>query len=377
MICSKCGAEIKEGCLFCPICGNEVVVVPDEDVLEDDYLKAILTNEQMSVDQTNEEKIEENRRKIKKRRYKLFIGSALSFLCLAIVVFVVIYVGIKTEEEHAVSYEYQVEKAQEAYMDGHLADAITYYKNAIALKADEVDLRVRLASIYMNLTEYDQAQVLYLETIQIDPSNLESYKNLISIYEKKEDMDSILALANTVSDPKILEVFSDYLVNDPIFSEESGVYENYLEIELFSNGENRIYYTTDNSDPVLYGELYTEPILYTSPGKYVIRAVCMNEKNIYSNTVVKEYKVYIPAPKTPVITPDGGEFSELTTVTITVPDGCSAYYTWDGSDPNGSSEMYIEPIPVPEGNNVLSVVLVNNKTGQTSSIYRQYFKYYP
>lgn len=375
MICSKCGAEIKEGCLFCPECGNEVVVVPDEDVLEDDYLKAILTNKQIPDDKTDE--IEENQKKFDKRKLKLFIGISLSLVVFAIIVGIVIYVGIKTEKEHAVSYDYQVAKAQEAYMDGHIADAITYYKNAIALKEDEVDLRVRLASIYMNLTEYDEAMVLYLETIQIDPSNQESYNNLITIYEKREDTDSILALMDTVSDPDILELFSDYVVNKPIFSEESGTYENYLELELFSYGENKIYYTTDNSDPVLYGELYTEPILYTSPGKYVIRAVCVNEKNIYSDIVVKEYKVFVPAPKTPVITPDGGEFSEYTTVTITVPDGCSAYYTWDGSDPNVLSEMYIEPIPVPEGNHVLSVVIVNNKTEQTSSIYRQYFIYYP
>ena len=375
MICSKCGAEIKEGCLFCPECGNEVVVVPDEDVLEDDYLKAILTNKQMPDDKSDEK--EDHQKKLDKRKLKLFIGIFLSLVVFAIIVGIVIYVGIKTEKEHAVSYDYQVAKAQEAYMDGHIADAITYYKNAIALKADEVDLRVRLASIYMNLTEYDEAMVLYLETIQIDPSNLESYKNLITIYEKRDDIDSILALMETVSDPDILELFSDYVVNEPIFSEESGTYENYLELELFSYGENKIYYTTDNSDPVLYGDLYTEPILYTSPGKYVIRAVCVNEKNIYSDTVVKEYKVFVPAPKTPVITPDGGEFSEYTTVTITVPDGCSAYYTWDGSDPNVLSEMYIEPIPVPAGNNVLSVVIINNKTEQTSSIYRQYFIYYP
>ena len=375
MICSKCGAEIKEGCLFCPECGNEVVVVPDEDVLEDDYLKAILMNKQMPEDESDEK--EDHQKKLDKRKLKLFRGIFLSLVVFAIIVGIVIYVGIKTEKEHAVSYDYQVAKAQEAYMDGHIADAITYYKNAIALKSDEVDLRVRLASIYMNLTEYDEAMVLYLETIQIDPSNLESYKNLITIYEKKEDTDSILALMNTVSDPDVLELFSDYAVNEPIFSEESGTYENYLELELFSYGENKIYYTTDNSDPVLYGELYTEPILYTSPGKYVIRAVCVNEKNIYSDNVVKEYKVFIPVPKTPVITPDGGEFSEYTTLAITVPEGCSAYYTWDGSDPNVLSEMYIEPIPVPEGNNVLSVVIVNNKTEQTSSIYRQFFIYYP
>lgn len=375
MICSKCGAELKEGCLFCPVCGAEVVIVPDEDVLEDDYLKAILTNQQMPDDSINEN-TEDNKAKLAKRRRKLIDGILLAILGLVIIVAIVIYTGIQTEQEHAVSYEYQVAKAQEAYMDGHIADAITYYKNAIALNDGEVDLRIRLASIYMNLAEYNQAQVLYLETLQIDPSNLESYKNLISIYEKREDIDSILALADTVTDPDILEVFSEYLVNDPIFSEESGVYEDYLELELFSNGED-IYYTTDNSDPVLYGKLYTEPLVYTSAGTYIIRAVCVNEKNIYSNEIVKQYKIFVPAPNAPVITPDGGEYSELTTVTISVPDGCSAYYTWDGSDPTNLSAMYVEPILVPEGNNVLSVISVNNKTGHTSSIYRQYFKYYP
>ncbi len=366
---------MKEGCLFCPVCGAEVVIVPDEDVLEDDYLKAILTNQQMPDDSINEI-TEDNKAKLAKRRRKLIDGILLAILGLVIIVAIVIYIGIQTEQEHAVSYEYQVAKAQEAYMDGHIADAITYYKNAIALNDGEVDLRIRLASIYMNLAEYNQAQVLYLETLQIDPSNLESYKNLISIYEKREDIDSILALADTVTDPDILEVFSEYLVNDPIFSEESGVYEDYLELELFSNGED-IYYTTDNSDPVLYGKLYTEPLVYTSAGTYIIRAVCVNEKNIYSNEIVKQYKIFVPAPNAPVITPDGGEFSELTTVTISVPDGCSAYYTWDGSDPTNLSAMYVEPIPVPEGNNVLSVISVSNKTGHASSIYRQYFKYYP
>ncbi len=376
MVCSKCGTELKEGCLFCPVCGTEVVIVPDEDVLEDDYLKAILTNNRMPDESGADDfKKKERERKAKSRRM-LIDGILLAILALLIVAAIVLYFGYKTKQEHAVSYDYQVAKAQEAYMNGHIADAITYYKNAIALNEGEVDLRVRLASIYMNLAEYSQAQVLYLEILQIDPSNLESYKNLIFIYEKREDVDSILALADTVTDPDILDVFSDYLVNDPIFSEESGVYENYLELELFSNGED-IYYTTDNSDPVLYGKLYTEPIVYTSAGTYIIRAVCVNGKNIYSNEITKQYKIYVPTPKAPVITPDGGEFGEPATVTISVPEGCSAYYTWDGSDPDLSSEMYVEPIPIPEGNNVLSVISVNNRTQRTSSIYRQYFKYYP
>ena len=83
MICSKCGAEIKEGCLFCPECGNEVVVVPDEDVLEDDYLKAILMNKQMPEDESDEK--EDHQKKLDKRKLKLFRGIFLSLVVFGIV----------------------------------------------------------------------------------------------------------------------------------------------------------------------------------------------------------------------------------------------------------------------------------------------------
>ena len=39
MKCAKCGAEIKEGCIYCSVCGNAVQIVPDYSVLEDDYLR--------------------------------------------------------------------------------------------------------------------------------------------------------------------------------------------------------------------------------------------------------------------------------------------------------------------------------------------------
>ena len=35
MKCAKCGAEIKEGCLYCSVCGHEVQIVPDYNVLEE------------------------------------------------------------------------------------------------------------------------------------------------------------------------------------------------------------------------------------------------------------------------------------------------------------------------------------------------------
>lgn len=58
-------------------------------------------------------------------------------------------------------------------------------------------------------------------------------------------------------------------------------------------------------------------------------------------------------------------------------DGCSIYYTWDGTDPTTASARYTEPFEVPEGNNVLSVLVVDKKTGLDSGVYRANFIYYP
>lgn len=60
-----------------------------------------------------------------------------------------------------------------------------------------------------------------------------------------------------------------------------------------------------------------------------------------------------------------------TSVTVTVPGGCSAYYTWDGSTPTAASQRYTQPIKVPEGNNILSVVIIDHTTKLCSDVYRE------
>ncbi|MDD7740298.1 MAG: hypothetical protein PUJ62_09535 [Lachnospiraceae bacterium] len=39
MKCSRCGATLENGKLFCPICGQEVQLVPDYETVETAYYK--------------------------------------------------------------------------------------------------------------------------------------------------------------------------------------------------------------------------------------------------------------------------------------------------------------------------------------------------
>lgn len=45
MKCSKCGAEIEAGSVFCKKCGEPVQMVPDYNILEDDFLISLLEEE--------------------------------------------------------------------------------------------------------------------------------------------------------------------------------------------------------------------------------------------------------------------------------------------------------------------------------------------
>ncbi len=78
----------------------------------------------------------------------------------------------------------------------------------------------------------------------------------------------------------------------------------------------------------------------------------------------------------PQVTPNSGEYLSPQTIYVSVPEGCSAYYTWNGSDPTTASLQYSGGITMPEGNNVLSVILVD-EYGNTSSIQRVNYIYMP
>lgn len=384
MKCIYCGNELKEGSLFCPHCGKEVQIVPDYNIYDDDYLKAVLAQENADTDAfadvdgtktVNKASSENGKKKPKNsKKQKIIIASVIGVI--AVLVIVLILVGMSIRKSHDNSFDYQVEMAEKAYDSGDIDEAIAYYEKALALDKDNTEVRLTLAEIYMEQKDDDSALVLYQEVIQADNKNRTACQNLIAIYEEQNNTDAILALSEAVDD-SLKDMFSDYMVTPPDFSIEGGNYETAQSVELSTSGDYSIYYTIDGSDPIEKGIIYSGPIELNENNKtYMIKAVCRNEKEVYSDVVSNEYTIQIPAPDMPIVTPDGGDFGVETSVTVTVSDGCSAYYTWDGSTPNVTSKRYSGPITVPEGNNVLSVIIIDNRTNLCSDTYRGNFIYY-
>ena len=98
------------------------------------------------------------------------------------------------------------------------------------------------------------------------------------------------------------------------------------------------------------------------------------EKSIVTT---EKYQIDYEAPDYPTVSPGSGHYDTPTTIRITTGvEGAKIFYTWDGSIPTPSSEMYYGPIDIPEGNNVLSVIVVD-KHGMSSNVFRANYEYTP
>lgn len=380
MKCVRCGAELKEGCLYCSMCGKEVQIVPDYNV-EEEYLSRILKEETDSGTRRENSSDKNTSSKKKKRKKKIDNRIPIIIVCLILAAAIIAGISFKIYVNHknANSYDYQVMMAEQEEFDKNHETALKYYKTALALKPEDVAVRLAMADIYMGQKKYDAAMVLYMESIQLDAANKESYAKLIQIYEEKKDYESIVKLADGITDIEILELFDSYLVAEPVISPVAETYDEYITVTLFSLEDFDIYYTIDGTDPdeengVLYDD---DGIELNESGTYIIKAACRNEKGIFSKTAEAEYIIEVTPPDYPIVSPDGGRISEETLVTITAEAGCSIYYTWDGSEPTESSEKYVTPLEIPTGNNILSVLVVNDSTKLDSGVYRTNFIYYP
>lgn len=376
MKCVYCGDELKEGALFCSKCGKPVQVVPEYSDYEDDYLKHVMkeANRQPGAQkQRSEQKTNQAPSGGGNKQVYLFLAIGVAVIAVVAIV-VAAFLWVRNMREG--SFDYQIQMAEEAYKKGDMEAAAAYYEKALWLDEDSVKIRLMLARIYSESKDYNSMLVLCREILQLDPANREACAMLVSYYEGQGDYDAILALYERV-DGGLADLFSDYVVTPPVFSREEGTYSQFMSVSLATGGKFTIYYTTDDTDPTLYGQEYTEPIeLNENLKTYKIRAVCKNEKGLFSEIAAKEFTINIPAPSMPTVTPGGGNFSEPTSVTVIVPAGCKAYFTWDSTDPTTESEMYRGPFAIPEGNNILSVVLVDDTTELVSDVFRGNYVYY-
>lgn len=377
MYCINCGADIKAEDVNCPYCGKVLQMVPDYSIYDEDDINVILESTIDIQSTTNKTEDVTSQNNAKKTVKKMDTKKILILTVVLCVVLLGAGIGLKVfvDYQNSQSYEYQMKAGDEALFKNKLDVAESYYAQALLLSPNDTKARLKLADVYFEKGSTNEGIILLNEVIELDETNYDAYKKLFDLYESEGNVDAILNLKEDVTDSKILKLFEDYLVNPPCINVSSGTYSDILKIMLTADKGVQIFYTIDGTNPISHGVLYTDTIELSKAGMNTLKVVAMNTNGIYSDVISATYVIKYNAPADPEVTPNGGTFDTPTYVYINVPEGCSAYYTWDRTDPTNISSEYVSPLLIPEGYNMLSVIIINDTTGLSSGIYRGVFEY--
>ncbi|WP_282923764.1 chitobiase/beta-hexosaminidase C-terminal domain-containing protein [Mediterraneibacter massiliensis] len=296
----------------------------------------------------------------KKRRQRLLIVLLGILLLLGIAGFVLYrnsYVGI-------------VKQGYKALQTSEYSSAEQLFRRAIGRSSGKAEAYIGLSKVYIQQEDLDAAEEVFLSALETQPSNAEIYKAAIQFYKDTDQLGKISELLEGCEDQKVLSKVKTYVSPAPEFTPEEGNYDEVQQVTIKAEGST-IYYTTDGSEPTTSSTQYAEPILLEE-GETQIQALAVNKKGIPSVVVSKTYTVQIPIANAPSVNPSTGTYSEAAQITVHVPEGYTAYYTLDGSEPTTASLQYAGPVDMPAvavGEwTTFKAVLVNNNNGKMTQV---------
>ena len=130
-----------------------------------------------------------------------------------------------------------------------------------------------------------------------------------------------------------------------------------------------IYYTTDGSDPSIYGQLYTDPIEISDEGHTVLKYVAVDAAGNLSDIYIELYTIDITAPDVWADT-EGGLYNHNITLTLGSDDeNADIYYTFDDWR---TSQKYTNPIKLTDGKTKI-IYFAIDPAGNSSDDYMEYF----
>lgn len=412
MKCVHCGANIPDDQMICPVCGAEVQIVPDynplddvlarevrgsvegatrqirtddirryrrEDltkninstrVLSEDEMERIRSNRRKSTNNTERNSAELRRQRQARQQKRLEAAKRKRRRLLLTLAAVVILIGFGIYVAYQNSYTGMLKKGYRAVNEKEYMAAEKYFDRAIIKDKSRPDAYVGLAEIYLDQNDTDGAEDVYLSAIETQPTNEKLYQAAIDFYMETKQPEKVASLLEDCEDDNVLASVSEYVCEAHEFKPEEGTYKEVQEITISSDTEGEIYYTTDGTDPTAKtGKKYKEPILLEKEGTTEIRAIVVNMKGIPSGVISQTYTIEFPIADAPAVTPSTGRYTDPQKITITVPDGYTAYYTTDGSEPTASSEKYTGPIDMPANTTTtFNAVLINNRNGKATEV---------
>lgn len=413
MKCRNCGHKIPDGKLYCEYCGEAVQIVPDYNPLDDmltAQIKVSLDDEDTDgsgsgsrtgtrrsktkrgtagggtaekktggrntgtgkatgrtgrntralspEEERSRRRQQAARRKeaLRRKRRRLLLIMGLILVLIVAAVYLL----------YSNSYAGVVGKGNKALSSGNYTEAKEAFERAISKNKEKPEAYAGLSKTYIAQDDPDAAEAVFLTALEDQNNNADLYEACVDFYMDTKQQEKIPELLKDAGD-SVRKALGGYIIDEPEFSlDPEETFEDVQELTLTAGKGEKIYYTTDESDPSVSSTEYTEPI-QISEGVTVITAIAVNGDGVPSLPARKTYTVELPIVDAPAVSPSTGQYEEARQIEIKVPDGYDAYYTMDESDPTTASTKYTGPVEMPEGTTIFKAILVNGQ-GRSSGI---------
>ena len=363
--------------MYCPVCGEEVIIVSDFEIkLEDNIdvaalaktaelpdLGGIAYKRDITKELNKPEEVapKKKTKPVKKQDEEIKKPVEKRWIVLLAVLGAVFVTGCVVggmSVSRYYSYDHQFEKAMKEFEAGDFKQAIKTGKHLNTLGNDEKG-KILLADSYIADHNYDAAIAVLYDALNDYPQDVTLYDRIVECYKAENDSVGIHELINNSKDSTLALRYSDYVSISPTFSLESGTYIEPDPIKLSAPGEGTIYYTVDGSEPTSESLSYMGPIPLET-GENIISAIYINEKGIVSDVVTNTYNVELDIPDPPELLVESGTISKPELIGVTAPEDRKVYYTSDGSVPTEESKEYSAPFLMPIGKSTYTFICVND-----------------
>ena len=174
-------------------------------------------------------------------------------------------------------------------------------------------------------------------------------------------------------------------ISSNIINDET--YKSPVTIMLESTSGSTLYYTLDGSEPTTESRLYSgefeisESDVYLTYPNVTLRVASfdesedkLDEKTItfaleadrQTTTAEETEKTVVENVSDPVVLPAPGYYNSDSSISVTSAEGATIYYTYDGTIPDSSSNVYTGPVKMVPGTSTFSAVCILD--GVSSSV---------
>ena len=374
MKCTKCGAKLEEGTLFCPKCGKEVQWVPEYNTLETLIKQRELKEQEkrkkeleLQKEQERLQRKAELEKKKKKKRKIILAGSVAAIIAAAGLGMFFVY-----ESQHN-SFDFQMAQAETKFSNKDYESALKYIERALALNPKSAEANVLEAKIYLKEDNESAALSILLSVVEEHPDSVNAYGELLRLYEKNEEFDKIAELMNNASNT-MKEKYKVYVSEKPLPSNVGGKYSTDITVEFQNLPEGtEVFYTLDGKTPDKNSKKYEKAIVLEKEETVTLRYIAYNKKGIPSKVGEETYILKFKAPEKPQISPNSDKYDYAADIIVTA-EGCDIYYAFD-EEPTVDSQKYTGPIAMPEGEHTFSAIAVD-KRGKVSPVSSAIYVYY-